>query len=130
MPEFAIRRMSDALNKQKKVLKGSRVLALGLAYKRDIGDIRDSAALDVVTGLVRKGVTIAYSDPHVPQAEIDGKLYISVKMSAEVLRSSDCVVILTDHSSFDYSMIVSQSSMILDCRNALREFSAPNVISL
>jgi UDP-N-acetyl-D-glucosamine dehydrogenase len=130
MPEFTISRVTEALNKQKKFLTGSRVHALGITYKRDVGDIRDSAALDVVIGLVRKGAKVSYSDPYVRQAEIDGKIFTSITITAQVLQAADCVLILTDHSCFDYSMVVSESPLILDCRNALKEFSSPNVIPL
>ena len=130
MPDFTISRVADALNKQKKFLHGSRVHALGITYKRDVGDIRDSAALDVVIGLVRNGANVSYTDPYVRETIIDGRVHTSVKMTREVLQSSDCVLVLTDHTSFDYSMVVSQSASILDCRNALKGFSAPNVISL
>jgi UDP-N-acetyl-D-glucosamine dehydrogenase len=130
MPEFIISRVIEVLKKQKKNLNGSRLHALGITYKRDVGDIRDSAALDVVIGLARKGAKITYSDPFVRQAEIDGKVFTSVKLTPDVLQATDCVLILTDHSRFDYSMVVSQSSVILDCRNALKDFSAPNVVPL
>ena len=130
MPEFTVSRVTDALNKQKKSLNGSRVHALGITYKRDVSDTRDSAALDVVIGLVNKGAVVSYSDPYVRQVEIAGKVLSSAKLTPQILKSSDCVLILTDHSSFDYSMVVSHSPLILDCRNALKKSSAPNIIPL
>lgn len=128
MPEFTISRVTDALNKQKKSLNGSRILALGVTYKRDVSDIRESAALEVVIGLINKGANVSYSDPHMQQVEIAGKVLCSSDLTPQILKSADCVLILTDHSSFDYSMVVSHSPLILDCRNALKEFSGSNVV--
>jgi len=128
MPEFTISRVADALNTRKKSLNGSRLLALGVTYKRDVCDIRESAALEVVAGLMAKGANVSYSDPYIGQVQIGGELLSSKELNAQLLESVDCVVILTDHSRFDYSMVVSHSPLILDCRNALRDFSSPNVV--
>jgi len=128
MPEFTISRVADALNTRRKSLNGSRLLALGVTYKRDVGDIRESAALEVVAGLMAKGAKVSYSDPYIGQVEIGGKVLCSNELNSQLLKSVDCVVILTDHSSFDYSMVVSHSPLILDCRNALKDFSSPNVV--
>ena len=128
MPEFTISRVAEALNTRRKSLNGSRLLALGVTYKRDVCDIRESAALEVVAGLMAKGANVSYSDPHIAQLKIGGRVLCSEELTSQLLNSVDCVVILTDHSSFDYSMVVSHSPLILDCRNALKDFSSPNVV--
>lgn len=130
MPAFTISRIGDALNKRKKSLNGSKILALGIAYKRDANDTRESPALEVVKGLFEKGASVSYSDPYVPRIELDGKTLTSITLDPGVLQSMDCVAILTDHSAFDYATIAAHSSLILDSRNALKDFSAVNVVSL
>jgi UDP-N-acetyl-D-glucosamine dehydrogenase len=130
MPVFTVSRIADALNRGKKSLNGSTILALGVAYKRDANDIRESPALDVVRDLSEKGAIVSYSDPYIPSIEINGRLIKSISLTPEVLESMDCVVILTDHSIFDYPMIAAHSPLILDCRNALRDFHGPNIFCL
>src|SRR5207244_9803585 len=128
MPVFTVSRIADALNRGKRSLNGSTILALGVTYKRDANDIRESPALDVVRDLSEKGAIVSYSDPYIPSIEINGKLTKSISLTPEVLESMDCVVVLTDHSTFDYSMIAAHSQLILDCRNALHDFHAQNVL--
>ncbi len=130
MPDFTISRIVDALNRNKKSLNGSRILALGVAYKCDVSDTRESPALEVVTGLMDKGAVVSYSDPYVPRIEIRGEVLASADLTPQLVQSMDCVVILTPHSVFDCSMIAAESSLVLDCRNALRNFSGANIISL
>lgn len=130
MPAFTVSRIADALNEKQKSLKGSKILALGVAYKRDVSDIRESPALEVLRGLSEKGSTVEYSDPYVPSLKLNGKMTKSVKLAPDILRSMDCVVVLTDHSVFDYEMIVTHSPLIVDSRNALKEYAQANVISL
>ena len=130
MPEFTVGRIADGLNKNKKSLNGSRVLAVGITYKRDVSDTRESPALDVLKGLLEKGVTVCYTDPFVPRIEITGEIFESVSLTSQLLESMDCVVVLTDHSSFDYSMIATESRLVLDCRNALKDFAGGNITVL
>jgi len=127
MPAFTVSRIADALNERQKSLKGSKILALGVTYKRDVSDIRESPALEVLQGLSEKGSTVEYSDPYVPLLKLNGKMTKSVKLAPDILRSMDCVVVLTDHSAFDYEMIVTHSPLIVDSRNALKEYARPNV---
>ena len=129
MPGFTVSRIADVLNEQKKSMNGSRILAIGIAYKSDVGDTRESAALEVVHLLMQAGAIVSYSDPYVFKTEVGGKVLTSVELTPELLRSMDCTVILTDHSAFDYSMIAAASSVVLDCRNSLRDFSGPNIVS-
>jgi UDP-N-acetyl-D-glucosamine dehydrogenase len=130
MPTFTIRVIGDALNEKGKPLKGSRVLALGVAYKRDTNDIRESPALQVLEGLREKGAIIHFSDPYVPVITIGDKTIRSMELSPETLQAMDCVVVLTDHSAVDYSRVAELSPLVVDTRNALREFSAPGVVLL
>jgi UDP-N-acetyl-D-glucosamine dehydrogenase len=130
MPGFTVNRIADALNKRKKSMNGSRVLALGLAYKSDVNDTRESAALEVVRLLMEEGANVSYSDPYVARIEIGGESLVSANLTPQLLQSMDCVVILTDHSAFDYPMIAADSPLVLDCRNSLRNFSGPNILSL
>jgi UDP-N-acetyl-D-glucosamine dehydrogenase len=130
MPAFTIGRVADALNKRKKSLNGSKILALGVSYKRDANDIRESPALEVAKGLYEKGASVFYSDPYVPRIELDGKTLTSTTLDPAVLQSFDCVVVLTDHSTFDYATIVANSPLILDTRNALKDFPRSNVVRL
>jgi UDP-N-acetyl-D-glucosamine dehydrogenase len=130
MPGFTVNRIADALNKQKKSMNGSRVLALGLAYKGDVNDTLESAALEVVRLLMEEGANVSYSDPYVAKVEIGGQILVSAGLTPQLVRSMDCVVILTDHSVFDYAMIATDSPLVLDCRNSLRNFSGANILSL
>ena len=130
MPGFTVSRIADALNKRKKSLNGSRILAVGITYKSDVSDTRESAALEVVKLLMEEGATVSYSDPYVSKIEIGGEVLSTSHLTSQLLKSMDCVVILTDHSVFDYSMIAADSPVVLDCRNCLKEFSGQNILSL
>ena len=130
MPGFTISRIADALNKNKKSLNGSRILALGVSYKSDVGDTRESPALEVVRLLMDEGANVSYSDPYVCKVEIGSETLTSADLTSQLLQSMDCVVILTEHSGFDYSMIAANSPVVLDCRNSLRDFSGSNILSL
>lgn len=133
MPQYVVDKIADALNEAGKAVKGSRVLVLGVAYKRDVGDVRESPALDVMALLLKKGAVVAYHDPYV--AHIGGEHWLggqhmdSVPYSRKELADADCVAILTDHSTFDYREIVSVAPVIVDTRNAIKELH-PNVFKL
>jgi UDP-N-acetyl-D-glucosamine dehydrogenase len=122
MPAFMVRRIADALNEKRKPLKGSKILGLGVTYKRDTNDIRESPALQVLEGLREKGASIHFCDPYIPSILIEGQTIKAVELTPHVLQSMDCVAILTDHSAFDYSMVAKFSPLILDTRNALKDF--------
>ena len=128
MPAFTVSHVTDALNQRQKSLKGSRILVLGVTYKRNTNDIRESPALEVLHGLCEKGAFVYYSDPYVSSLEIGNRTLKSTEMTPEVLQSMDCVLVLTDHSTFDYEMIAANSLLLLDKRNALKDFSGSNVI--
>lgn len=130
MPAFTVSRVADALNERQKSLKGSHILALGVAYKRDVNDTRESPALEVLHKLCEKGALVSYSDPYVPTVELGTQVIHSTELTPEVIRSMDCVVILTDHSTFDYATVVANSSLIVDSRNALKDFLDPHILRL
>jgi UDP-N-acetyl-D-glucosamine dehydrogenase len=130
MPAFVVRRVQDALNERGKPLKGARVHLLGVAYKRDIDDVRESPAIDILLLLRAKGARLSYSDPHVPKLEAHGLALQSVDGASTTLREADCVLIITDHSAFDWRAVVRYAPLIVDTRNALRGIEAPNAVRL
>jgi UDP-N-acetyl-D-glucosamine dehydrogenase len=119
MPEFWVRKLSEALNGQGKAVRGASVLVLGVAYKRDIDDIRESPALDIIRLLKGQGARVAYSDPHVPRFREDGHEFRSVELTPDTVAAADCVMIVTDHTSVDYRMIKRTAKLVVDTRNAL-----------
>jgi UDP-N-acetyl-D-glucosamine dehydrogenase len=128
MPEFVVERIVDALNDVRKAVNGSRIHVYGVAYKRDVGDMRESPALDVIELLSRRGANVSYSDPWVPELKEGAQALVAVP-EAEALRARpDCVVICTDHSAFDWQALVSTGVPIVDTRDALRRFTAPNIV--
>jgi UDP-N-acetyl-D-glucosamine dehydrogenase len=106
------------------------VLGLGVTYKRDTNDLRESPALQVLEALNQKGAVVSFSDPYVQSITIRGKTINGVDPTPDLLQSMDCVAILTDHSVFDYAMIAKHSSLIMDTRNALKGYSRPDLILL
>ena len=130
MPAYVIRSIGDALNKKRKCLNGAKILALGVAYKRNTNDIRESPALNILSGLYEKGATISFSDPYVPEILIQEKTFKSVDLTPDLLQSMDLVAILTDHSAFDYFMIAKFSPLIFDTRNTLHCFAPANLVLL
>ena len=130
MPEFTVRGIADALNEQRKCLKGAKILGIGVAYKRDTNDVRESPAVAVLEALREKGASICFSDPFVPAITIKGQPLKSLDLSAELLQSMDCVAVLTDHAQFDYALIAASSALIYDSRNALRDFPKAPVVRL
>jgi len=121
MPEFVVDRVYRILNRFKKPLNGSTILILGVAYKKDIDDMRESPALKVISLLEKEGSHVIYNDPYIPTFTLGGKVYNSVPVTTDLLTSVDLVVITTDHSSYDYDLIVKQAPHVFDTRNATRE---------
>jgi UDP-N-acetyl-D-glucosamine dehydrogenase len=129
MPHFVVDKVQNALNDHSKPLRGSHVHVLGVAYKRNIDDVRESPALDIMHLLGKRGARITYSDPFVASLHVDhGELQSddALVMSA----AADCVVIVTDHSGFEYKKIVAVSKLIVDTRNALKQYPAENIVRL
>ena len=119
MPLFWVRKVAEALNDQGKAVKGAAVLVLGVAYKRDIDDIRESPALDIIRLLEGQGARVAYSDTHVPCFAENGHEYRSVPLTPQAVAAADCVMIVTDHSDFDYRMVARNARLVVDTRNAM-----------
>ena len=119
MPRYWVRKVQDALNEAAKPVKGSRILVLGVAYKKDIGDLRESPALDIIHLLQEKGAHVDYHDPHVPQFQHDGMAMASALDLDAALAEADCVVIVTDHSGYDWDAVRKQAQLVVDTRNVL-----------
>ena len=118
MPALVVERVAEALNDQRKPVRGCRILVLGVAYKRDIDDTRESPALDVIKMLEERGAEVVYHDPYVPSFREDGHERMSVPFNDTELARADAVVIITDHSSVDYQRVVDVAALVVDTRNA------------
>ena len=119
MPRYTLTKIQDALNLHKKPLNGSRVLVLGIAYKPDIDDLRESPALDVIHLLKEKGAEVVFHDPYIPHLDHENLLMDSVADLMLEVKNADCVAIITNHSTYDYSSILESAQLIVDTRNAL-----------
>lgn len=128
MPHYVVDKVQNALNGFRKAVNGSRILVLGVAYKRDITDIRESPALDIIRLLEERGATVFYHDPYVSELNEDGQIRRSVELTEAILRASDCVVIVTDHSSLDYGWVVQTAALVVDTRDATRGLSGPTPV--
>src|SRR5437762_975564 len=130
MPEYVVQRIGDALNSVRKPVNGSRVHLLGVAYKRDVSDIRESPALDVIELLQHRGATVSYSDPYVPELRHNGEALTAIDEAAALREQPDCIVICTDHSVFDYEPFIERGVLIVDTRNALKGRSGKTIFRL
>ncbi len=130
MPKFVVDKVSDALNDDGKAVRNSRIHVLGVAYKRDVNDARESPSLHVIKMLIDKGAKVTYSDPYVPTIRENGMELDAMPVRQALEAGNDCVVLLTDHSAFNYPEIVHLSPLIVDTRNALRDFIGGNIIRL
>jgi len=124
MPRFVVNRIGDALNVERKALNGSKLLVLGVTYKPNVGDLRESPVLELLELLAHKGADVAFHDPFVGEIDLIGIPKSSVVLSDEALAAADCVVIATNHSSYDWTRIARHSHLIFDTRNALRDIDA------
>jgi len=130
MPHFVVGKIIDALNRFKKSVNGAKVLILGVAYKKDISDVRESPAIDILQLLSKKGAKLSYCDPHVPVLDEHGMRMKAEPFSAATIRKADCVVVVTDHSDFDYRLVARESKVIVDARNALKGKNGGKIIKL
>jgi UDP-N-acetyl-D-glucosamine dehydrogenase len=128
MPHFVLSKVQNALNEFSKPVKGSRVHIMGVAYKRNIDDVRESPALDLLLLLRQRGAAVSYSDPYVPVLRLDGLDLNAEPQDAAV--AADCVVIVTDHAAFDYQLLVRNAPLIVDTRNALKGFHSEKIVRL
>jgi UDP-N-acetyl-D-glucosamine dehydrogenase len=129
MPEFVVEKVQNALNDAAKPVRGSHVHLLGTAYKRDIDDVRESPALDIILLLQRRGAQVTFSDPHVKQIHINGS-HLEAQALLPSVESADCVVIVTDHGGIDYASVIEHSKLIVDTRNALKGFRSEKIVRL
>jgi UDP-N-acetyl-D-glucosamine dehydrogenase len=141
MPEHVVQLVADGLNDERKAMKGSRILLLGVAYKKDIDDVRESPALSIIDRLRAKGADVRYHDPFVQEIRFDdahteggGEPLSSASLTDEEVAGADCVIIITDHSGIDYSRVTKLASLVVDTRNALngdlRRDSSARIIRL
>lgn len=129
MPHFVLQKVQNALNDAGKPIKGMHIHIVGIAYKRNIDDVRESPALDVIHLLEKRGARVTYSDPYVPTVRLDGRTGKAEDLLANA-RSADCCVIITDHADFDYTGLVREAKLIVDTRNALKGHSSEKIVRL
>ena len=129
MPEYVVQRVAGALNEREKSVKGSDILILGVAYKRDVDDVRESPALDVLNLLESRGAHVSYNDPHVPELKADGTTLRSQDLLPAV-RKADLVVIVTDHSAYPYRDIVDAARVVVDTRNATKGIVSEKILKI
>jgi UDP-N-acetyl-D-glucosamine dehydrogenase len=119
MPVFWVRQAIEALNRHSRSMRGSKVLVLGVAYKKDIDDMRESPALDIIHLLEQQGAQVSYHDPHVSRFSEDGHEFQSVPLTEETVAAADCVLIVTDHTAIDFAMVQRAARLVVDTRNAM-----------
>ena len=124
MPDHVVDRIAEMLNEDRLAVNGARILILGVAYKSSVDDMRESPALDVIAGLRERGGDIRYHDPFVPECTIAGENFKSVDLTDEELKTSDLVVVLTDHPNVDYDRVVRIGPRVFDTRNATKDVAA------
>jgi len=120
MPEYVVSRIRRALNTHRKSVKASKILILGVAYKRDIKDVRESPALDIIRLLQEEGAAIYYNDPYVPEIKWNNAIHKSSRLTPAILKKADLVAIITDHTQYDYQKVVDNAKIVFDTRNATR----------
>ena len=130
MPEYVVRKISDALNDEIKAVKGSDILVLGVAYKPNVGDIRESPALGIMHLLQERGATVTYHDPYVEAIDVEGLEQDSTELTKEALGQADCVVVVTHHDQFDWSFIAEWANLIVDTRHVITNPSTARVVYL
>lgn len=130
MPDWVVERVADALNDRGRSLRGSRILLLGMSYKKDVPDLRESPSLKVLEKLRQKGAELSYHDPLVPSLPWHFGGLDSVSLTEDTLAEADCVVLLTDHTELDRELLATHSPLVLDTRNAMQSFKQPNIIAL
>ncbi|HEX9205999.1 MAG TPA: nucleotide sugar dehydrogenase [Candidatus Deferrimicrobiaceae bacterium] len=130
MPHYTVDKVVEALNRFRKAVNGAKVLVLGVAYKKNISDVRESPALDILQLLQKKGAQLSYCDPYVPEVREAGFVLSASPFSAATLRKADCVVVVTDHAAFDYKLVAREAKVVVDTRNALKGLNGKKVIKI
>lgn len=130
IPYYVASKIGDALNSHEKSIKGSNVLILGLAYKKDIGDTRESPAIKIISLLEKKGANISYHDAFAEREIIETKTYASVELTPETVSASDCIVVVTDHTDVDYEMVADNARLVVDTRNRMKRFVGKHIVHI
>jgi UDP-N-acetyl-D-glucosamine dehydrogenase len=130
MPYHVVEQAMELLNEKGKPLNGARVLLLGMAYKKDIDDLRESPALKIAKLLLQHGADISYHDPFVPHCQVGKREVASIDLTEEALSQTDLVIIITAHTNVDYKMVAEHAPLILDTRNATKGIKSPNIVRL
>jgi nucleotide sugar dehydrogenase len=130
VPRYVASRIGEALNELGKPMKGSRVYVLGVSYKADVGDLRESPALRVMNGLYRAGATVTFHDPYVDSVQVNGHVLGRTELSNRAIRSADCVALLTPHAAYDLTWLADNAQLVFDARNAFGQDRRPNVVAL
>ena len=130
MPEYVVQLIGEALNSTRKPLNGSRVHLFGMAYKPNVGDVRESPALDILELLTRQGALVSYTDPFVPSLSHGGQTLNSVQATDALAQAADCYVVCTNHDAFNYDKMVAGAALIVDTRNALKRHTGPSIFRL
>lgn len=130
MPAHVVGRVVEQLNSRGTALSNADILVVGVAYKPDVSDARESAAIDIIDQLTEWDATVAYHDPHVPELDVMGTTHESVPLTADRLAAADCVLLVTDHSAFDMNEIVEHASFVFDTRNATSEYDSDSIVCL
>lgn len=125
MPGYVVQKVAESLNDNKRSINGSRILILGVAYKKNSNDIRESPALDICNMLLEKGAEVLYHDPFVPELTLDSRNLKCTRLEPSLLSSSDCVVVVTDHSAYDWQLVVDHTRLLVDTRNATARLHNP-----
>src|SRR5947199_8042881 len=130
MPHYVVNKISEALNEQRRSFNGTTVLVLGVAYKRNVGDVRESPALDIIQALMSRRAVVLYNDEYIASLSLLDRTLYSQPLSSGLLQAADCVVIVTDHSYYDVSWIVREARFIVDTRNMARGFDDEKIVRL
>jgi UDP-N-acetyl-D-glucosamine dehydrogenase len=127
-PAFVVSRVVDLLNDRKKAMNGAKVLALGVAYKRDVDDVRESPSIDVMTLLLKKGADIRFADPFVSSIKVADRKLTAVELTPAEVAAADVVLMLTDHTGFDRKMIAENAALIVDTRNGFKGIRSDRIV--
>jgi UDP-N-acetyl-D-glucosamine dehydrogenase len=130
MPHYVVNKISEALNEQRRSVNGATVLVLGVAYKRNVSDIRESPALDIIQSLQARKAVVLYNDDYVPELRIGGQVLTNQPLSSGLLQAADCVAVVTDHSYYDIPVIVREARAIVDTRNMTKGFNDTKIFRL
>ena len=122
MPEYVVSKIANTLNQQGKPIEGAKILIIGITYKADVADLRESPALEIILSLQNLGGQISYHDPYISSIDLNQKQYSSQPLDAKKVAGFDCVLVATDHSEIDFQMILEHSKTLVDTRNATRRF--------